>query len=195
MSRVGKERDELLLVLIAEYVPRLRVQQKGLPTTVSKRASSGLWQGQLTLKSLLTRGDCLLWVTYSGAHFLEFAIFGLLGAAVADEADDCVDVTWARFEGTLRRLLRVAGAGATSATSATISSRTLDCAREGAMAAVNSATSSAVKSGGSERSELVDCWLLKGGPYVELAMVSALAACRQGMVYKAGCLFAFEAPR
>lgn len=193
MSRVGKERDELLLVLVAEYVPRLRVQQQSLPTTVSKRAFSGLWQGQLTLKSLLTRGDCLLWVTYSGAHFLEFVIFDLLGAAVADEVGGCVNVTWARFEGTLRRLLRVAGA--TSATSATISSRPSDSARGGAMAAVNCASSSSVKSGGSERSELVDWWLLRGGPYVELAMASAVAACRQRKVPTAGRLFALEAAR
>ena len=43
------------------------------------------WHGKLTLKSLLTKGDCLLWVTYSGVHFLAL-VFGLLGAGVADEA-------------------------------------------------------------------------------------------------------------
>lgn len=45
--------------------------------------------------------------------------------------------------------------------------------------AVNSAISSSVKSGGSERSEL-DCWLPEGRPYVAVAIASEVVACKQG---------------
>ena len=58
--------------------------------------------------------------------------------------------------------------------------------------AVKLAISSSVKSGGSERSE-VDCWLLKGRPYVEVVIAGELPADR--MRNPARGLFACEAER